>query len=258
MARNSRTTIDLTAAQQSEPARAGDITSREAWLQRSRVVLSPIAPPSVLGLFGFFTATVLFGTNIAGWWGTDTSSVAVFPFALAFGGVTQILACMWSFKARDGLAVAVHGTWGSFWIGYGILNFLYVTGVTTPLPHDLANPGLGIWFVPVCAITTMAALAALGDSLGLFAVFAAAAGGSGILAAGLWAGSPTADHVAGWFLVVAAAAAWYVGSAMMVVSATGRTVLPLGKYRREANVPLAHPVDPFEYAFGEPGVRARQ
>lgn len=86
----------------------------------------------------------------------------------------------------------------------------------------------------------------------------ALAGGAGILAAGLWAGSLTVDHVAGWFLVVAAAAAWYTASAMLLAATSGRTILPLGKYSKAANVPLRQPFAPIEYPLGQPGVRVGQ
>jgi succinate-acetate transporter protein len=240
------------------PDRVSSIEDFDAWYDRSRIVLSPIAAPSILGLFGFFTATIMVGTNLAGWWGGDLSSLSFFPFALIMGGVAQLLAAMWSYKARDGLATAVHGTWGSFWTAWGILQLLYATGVEVPLPLGTVNVGLAIWFVPLCAITMSAALASLGESLGLFTVLAALAGGSGIFAGGLWAGSLTAEHVAGWFFVVSAAAAWYVASAMMMVSATGRTVLPLGKWSKAANVPFDKPIRPIEYPFGDPGVKVGQ
>src|SRR5690348_2256692 len=91
----------------------------------ARIFLQPVAAPSVLGLFGFAGATFMVATNLAGWWGnTTTSPLLLFPFAAIFGGVAQFLAGMWAYKARDALATAMHGTWGSFWIAYGILWWL--------------------------------------------------------------------------------------------------------------------------------------
>ncbi len=262
--RHAASTIDLTqgSARSHRTGENGDATSESAefdsWLDRSRIVLSPIAPPSVLGLFGFFTATIMMGTNLAGWWGNDLSTLSFFPLALIFGGLVQLLSAMWSFKARDGLATAVHGTWGSFWLAWGILHLLYVTGVQSPVPLGTPDAGFAIWFVPLCAITISAALASLTESLGFFGVLAALAGGSGILAAGLWTGSLAADRVAGWFLVIAAAIAWYVATAMMLLAITGRTVLPLGTWSKAANRPLAKPIHPIEYPGGFPGVKIGQ
>src|SRR5438309_10881997 len=88
-----------------------DNTSEEGerWADRTRIVLTPVAAPSILGLFGFFFATLLVGTHMAGWWGSVATTVAVFPVAIFLGGVAQFLAGMWAYRARDGVATAMHG-----------------------------------------------------------------------------------------------------------------------------------------------------
>src|SRR3954449_12532420 len=97
---------------------------------RPRVMLQPIAAPSILGLFGFAGATFIVAANMAGWYGNHTTTPLVLaPFAMVFGGIAQFLAGMWAYRARDGLATAMHGMWGSFWIGYGILNIMLAAHV---------------------------------------------------------------------------------------------------------------------------------
>jgi len=44
----------------------------------------------------------------------------------------------------------------------------------------------------------------------------------------------------------------------MMASTFGRTILPLGKYRRAANVPGEKFVRPLEFELGEPGVKQGQ
>src|SRR5919206_2920742 len=91
----------------------------------TRIFLQPIAAPSILGLFGFAAATFVVAANLAGWYGDHTTTPLVLaPFAAVFGGIAQFLAGMWAYRARDGLATAMHGMWGSFWIGYGILSVM--------------------------------------------------------------------------------------------------------------------------------------
>lgn len=238
--------------------REGQQSDLGVWTDRTRVVLTPLAAPSILGLFGFFIGTIMVGTNLAGWWGTSTSGSTIWPFALTAGGIAQLLAGMWAYRARDGVATAMHGIWGAFWLGYGILQLLIATGVVVATPLGTADPAFAMWFVGLAAVTGMGAFASLAENLSVFAVLAALAGGSGIFAAGLFAGSLTADRVAGWFFVVSAAAAWYAASAMMLAGATGRTVLPMGKWSMAANVPMRAPMEPIEFAHGEPGVRAGQ
>src|ERR671936_1368477 len=79
----------------------------------TRVFLQPIAAPSILGLFGFAGATFIVASNLAGWWGTPKSSLALAPFAAMFGGLAQFMAGMWADKERDAIATLAHGTGGS-------------------------------------------------------------------------------------------------------------------------------------------------
>src|SRR5881398_1460386 len=95
----------------------------------TRVFLQPIAAPSILGLAGFAGATFIVASNLAGWWGTPHSGLVLAPFAAMFGGLAQFLAGMWAYRARDAVATAMHGTWGAFWLAYGILQLLLATHV---------------------------------------------------------------------------------------------------------------------------------
>lgn len=236
---------------------AHDRTEADQWGERARIVLSPIAAPSILGLFGFFAATLLVGSNMAGWWGTAASQTLVFPFALMLGGVAQFLAGMWAYRARDGLATAMHGIWGTFWLAFGLYQLLVTAGrlpaVTMPL-----DVSFGFWFIPLAAITAMGALAALARNVGLFAVLAPLATGSGFAAAGFIGGFSWCLTVAGWLFVFSAGFAFYTASALMLKESYGRTILPTGEYRTAANVPGREDARPVEYPDGMPGSRAGQ
>src|SRR3982751_1647686 len=94
----------------------------------AQTFLQPIAAPSILGLYGFAGSTFIVATHLAKWWGGPEAFLFVFPFAAFFGGLAQFLAGMWAYRARDGLATAMHGTWGAFWLGYGLLFLLVATG----------------------------------------------------------------------------------------------------------------------------------
>src|ERR687886_1720017 len=110
----------------------------------TRIFLQPIAPPSVLGLFGFAAATFIVAANVAGWYGNhDTSPLYLAPFAAVFGGIAQFMAGMWAYRARDALATAMHGMWGSFWIAYGILNLLIATHVLKASAEPWSSTDLG-------------------------------------------------------------------------------------------------------------------
>ena len=218
---------------------------------RPRVMLQPIAAPSILGLFGFAGATFIVAANLAGWYGNATTPGYLFPFAAFFGGLAQFLAGMWAYRARDAVATAMHGMWGSFWMAWGVLQLLVATGVLAT--GGTLDGALGFWFIALGAITISGTLGALAEgSLGVTGVLGTLAAGSIVAAiAFLTAPSTGLEHAAGWVFVVSAALAWYVATAMMLNAAAGRNVLPLFKLHAEQTKPV-------ELAFGEPGIKHGQ
>jgi uncharacterized protein len=224
----------------------------------ARIFLQPVAAPSVLGLFGFAGATFMVSANLAGWFGSTTSSpLFLFPFAAIFGGVAQFTAGIWAYRARDALATAMHGTWGSFWIAYGFLWWLIANHTITP-PTGSTNVPLGYWFIVLAAITLSGTIASMAESGALFSVLGTLTAGSVLLAISYLIGSSTLLAWGAWVLIVSACLAWYTATAMMLTATTGRTVLPMFKRSREHNVPGGHPLVPVQYAEGEPGIKMGQ
>ena len=230
------------------------------WESRARVVLTPVAAPSILGLFGFAAATLMVSSNLAGWWGTTKSLVYLVPFCITFGGVAQFLAGMWSYKARDGLATAMHGMWGSFWIAWGFLELLMAAKVI-PMPAHAAVyfPAFGFWFIMLGLLTGIGAIAAIPRGAGLVGTLGCLSAGSCLLACSFLSGSLAVREAAGWVLVASVGFAIYTAAALLFVEASGgKTVLPLGKRSKEANIPTMRVVDPIEYPLGMPGVKVGQ
>ncbi|MEU6041462.1 GPR1/FUN34/YaaH family transporter [Actinomadura sp. NPDC047616] len=231
------------------------------WEDRTRIFLQPVAAPSILGLFGLATALMMVGAWMAGWYGTGVSPVLLSPFVFMFSGLAQFLAGMWSYRARDGLATAVHGTWGSFWLAFGLLYLLTGVGafpvVLTPVV-GVSNPSFGFWFVALCVITGLTALAALGRNMGMAALLIVLSVGAGFTAAGFWSGAVWPVRIGGWLFVISSVIALYAAAAMLMEDTFGRTILPLGKYRAAANIPGRRAHRPLEYPYGQPGVRIGQ
>ncbi|HEU5035346.1 MAG TPA: GPR1/FUN34/YaaH family transporter [Mycobacteriales bacterium] len=234
------------------------VTPHQVWEARTRIVLSPVAPPSILGLYGFMGATLMVGAWQAGWYGDVTTPIVVFPFAMVFGGIAQFAAGLFSYRARDGLGTAVHGTWGSFWIAFGIFWLLVATHVITAKPLGAPQPNFAMWFVVLTLVTTAAALAALAVNLGQAQVLLFLAAGSGVTAAGFWGGSLWLLHAGGWLFVISAALAWYAATALMLYGTFKRVILPLGALKLSANIPGGQPFDPVAYPEGMPGSRVGQ
>ena len=235
----------------------GAANGRTEWFDRTRVVLQPVAAPSILGLFGFAGATFMVAAHLAGWYGNAASPTYIFPFAAMFGGVAQFTAAIWAYRARDGLATAMHGMWGAFWMAYGIL-FLLVAAGALVVPATGAFPELGYWFLVLAVITGFGWLAAMAENLGIASVLLTLAVGSGLLAVRYLAGGSGWQTAGGWVLVASSFLATYTAAAMMIEGTFGRVVLPLGKPMMKANKPGAQVTRPIQYAAGQPGVRAGQ
>jgi succinate-acetate transporter protein len=222
-------------------------------------MLQPFAAPSVLGLFGFASATFMVALHLTGVYGGTKTNGELWPFAAMFGGVAQFLAGMWAFRVRDVIATAMHGMWGAFWIAFGIFNVLVIAGKLPDHPAgSVSDPAFAMWFWTLMAITAAGALAALAENVALFAVLATLTAGSLFFAIGLSAGSVGWVKVAGWTFVASAILAYYVATSIMLLAGAGKVVLPLGKPKKEANMPGGRPVKPIQLEWAEPGVKKGQ
>lgn len=230
----------------------------EAWLARTRIFLTPIAAPSIMGLFGFMIATAMVGAWQAGWYGGPTTGLILWPFAFFAGGLLQSIAAIVSFRARDAVAVAAHTVWGSFWLGWGTLMLLTTTGALPPIRFGTVNTGFAFWFVVLAAVTLSCTFAAVARSGLLTIVLGTLAAGSALTAAGFWSGSLGTTRAGGVLFVISAAAAWLTATAMMLEGAAGRTIIPLGTWRSNANIPGRMATRPIQHVAGEPGVRVGQ
>ena len=228
------------------------------WVSRSRIFLTPMAAPSIMGLFGFMIGTVMLGAYQAGWYGNAATPLIIWPFAMFAGGIMQSIAAVASLRARDGLAVAVHTAWGSFWVGWGVLQILVTVGLLPAIPLGAANPSFAFWFIVLTLVTGWGALAALAQNMLLFVTLGVLTAASAVTAAGFYAGSLATTQVGGWLYVISAAAAWLVGGALVMENSFGRSIIPLGKWSKRANIPGAKVTDPIAYPAGMPGVKVGQ
>jgi succinate-acetate transporter protein len=224
----------------------------------ARVFLQPIAAPSVLGYFGLSSGLIIFGTWLAGAWGSAASSPGFFEFILVFAGFGQLAAALWSYRARDAVAASIHGAWGAFFTGFGFYWLTTALGTVASPALGTMNQPAGQWFIYMAVITWTTAFAALARGPGLFGTHAVLGTGALIAAVSLITGAAGWQQGAGWVFVAAAALAACQGTALMINSMFGLTILPLFTWRRDENLPGGHPVRPLEFAEGEPGVKAGQ
>lgn len=212
---------------------------------QAQVFLQPIAAPSILGLYGFAGATFMLAAWMAGWYGDANTTLFLAPFAAMFGGLAQFVAGMWAYRARDGLATAIHGTWGAFWLAFGLLHVMWAFGT---VPRALGFPfvEIGVWFIVLAAITWVCFGAAMAESRALTGFVGFLALGSTLGALAFLTGSQWMVMLTGYLLLIAAGFAWYAASALMLEDSFGREVWRLGRSRRTR--------EPVTTGAGEPGV----
>jgi hypothetical protein len=193
---------------------------RSSTRPEARVMLQPVAAPSILGYFALASALIIYGSWLAGWWGTEKDTGAFFPFLLFFGGFGQLAAALWGYRARAAVAAALHGT----------------HTISVP-PRGDEWQSLGEWSIYMAIITWTTAFAALARSPLGFAAQALLGTASAFAAAGFLDGSSGWDDLAGWFFVAAAAVAFAAGAWTMVTGAHD---------------------EPVQYEQGDPGVKVGQ
>lgn len=138
------------------------------------------------------------------------------------------------------------------------MQLLVATHVMAPIAIGSYSPAFAFWFICLTLITAMAFLGALRQNLIVALTLAFLAAGSALTACGFYAASSTVVNAGGWLFVCAAATAWVAASAMMLEHAWGRTIIPLAKWSKGANIPGAQATDPIAYPAGMPGVRVGQ
>jgi succinate-acetate transporter protein len=202
----------------------------------ARIMLQPLAAPSILGYFALGSALIIWGPWFAMAWGTEKDYSAFFPFLLLFGGFGQLAAAMWSYRARSAASAALHGSWAAFFLGLALIYLLAtVHTITIPLRGD-GWQSLGQWMIYMAVISFTTACAALARSLPGFVAQATLGTGATLGAIGLLAGSTGVQQVAGWVFCAAGALAYFVGAMQMVTK----------------------PRDAVEYEHGDPGVKVGQ
>jgi succinate-acetate transporter protein len=215
----------------------------------ARIFLQPIAAPAVLGYFALGSALIIWGSWFAGGWGTERDAGSFFPFLLLFGGVGQLAAALWSYRARAAVAAALHGSWAAFFLGVGLIYLLATTHTIAVPSRGSEWQSLGQWLIYMSVVTWTTAVAALPRSPVEFLAQATLGSGAAIGAAALLSGSPAWEEVAGWAFVAAATFSFYVGAALMLDTVYGKRVLPL--LRRGT-------AEPVQYERGDPGVKVGQ
>ena len=194
-----------------------------------------IADPAPLGLAAFALTTFLLSAINAGWAKTSTG-FDWWGYAIAYGGLVQLLAGMWEFRNRNVFGSTAFSTYGAFWIGVGLwLHFIAPTAT-----HPVAlNRDLGWILLAFAIFNTYMLIISTQLNTAVFLVFLTLELTEIFLFIGNFTTStpalppdPTNSGlivVGGYIGIVTALVAWYTSAAGVLNGIKGRAVIPVGK-----------------------------
>jgi succinate-acetate transporter protein len=195
-----------------------------AWQDIAIKETPPAADPAPLGLAAFALTTFLLSAFNAGW---TKGTVAFLGFALAYGGVAQLLAGMWEFRNRNVFGATAFSTYGAFWIGVAVY-FLLVVPEFKPTAAELGND-LAWISLAFLIFNTYMLLGSLFVSKAVFGVFFTLEVTFLLLAIGHFSSNANLVKAGGIVGVVTAAVAWYASAAGVLNGTAHRILLPVGK-----------------------------
>jgi succinate-acetate transporter protein len=194
-------------------------TTEDAPAVAPAVAAPAIADPAPLGLAAFALTTFLLSAVNAGW-AKNTSGADWLGYALAYGGLCQLLAGMWEFKNKNVFGATAFSTYGGFWIGLGLW------AVLAHAPAAAKDVG---WILLAFAIfNTYMLIFASQLNLAVFLVFLTLELTEIFLFWGILGANSTLVKVGGVVGIVTALVAWYTSAAGVINGMKGRQVLPVG------------------------------
>lgn len=175
--------------------------------------------PAVVGLAGFGMTTLLLQFHNIGICGLGP----VLAMAIIFGGLAQLIAGFMEQKTGNNFGFAVFSSYGSFWIGLGIiwlLNFFEIYKSTTT--------DVGWYLIGWTLLTAIFTIGALFIHKVMTLTFVTLLLGFILLDLGHF-GFPQMNVVAGYELIICALSAWYMMTAIIINDLAGREILKTGK-----------------------------
>jgi succinate-acetate transporter protein len=183
---------------------------------------APIADPGPLGLAAFALTTFLLSVVNAHWTSGNSAGTAFLGYALAYGGIAQLLAGMWEFRNRNVFGATAFSSYGAFWIGL----FVWIRTAPADTGHDLG------WILVAFAIfNTYMLIMSAQVNLAVFGVFLTLELTEIFLAVGNFhdGGTGGLSQVGGYLGVATALVAWYTSAAGVANGLNGRLRVPVGR-----------------------------
>jgi succinate-acetate transporter protein len=179
------------------------------------------ADPAPLGLAAFALTTFLLSLVNAGAVDKGVEPV-VFGMALMMGGIAQLLAGMWEYRAGNTFGATAFSAYGAFWLSFWALVQFYVADI----PKAQVGHAVGLYLLAWGIFTAYMTIASFRVSRAVNVVFCLLTPTFLLLALGEYGGHESIVHLGGIVGLVTAAAAAYTSAAGVTNTTFGRTVLP--------------------------------
>jgi succinate-acetate transporter protein len=198
----------------------------EPAVQRPAAPPSGIANPAPLGLAAFALTTFLLSAAVAHWTNGNATGGSWLGYALAYGGIVQLLAGMWEFRNNNVFGAVAFSTYGAFWIGLWYWARFVSPGA--PVSSAFALRDQGWIFLAFLIFNTYMLILSAQLNRAIFAVFLTLELTEFFGFIGLFA-SLGLLQFAGYVGIVTAFTAWYASFAILSNDMGGRIKLPTGK-----------------------------
>jgi succinate-acetate transporter protein len=183
---------------------------------------APVADPAPLGLAAFALTTFLLSAVNARWTSGNSAGSAFLGYALAYGGLVQLLAGMWEFRNKNVFGATAFSSYGAFWIGL----FVWIKNAPSATGHDLG------WILLAFAIfNTYMLIMSAQINLAVFGVFLTLELTEIFLAIGNFTDGGTGglSQFGGYLGIITAFVAWYASAAGLANGLNGKLRLPVGR-----------------------------
>jgi len=188
-------------------------------------VAAAAANPAPLGLCGFAMTTFVLSTINAGWYAAGATTIVV-GLALFYGGICQLLAGMWEFRAGNTFGATAFTSYGAFWLSFAVI-FIPGFGILAPIPAAAVNTALGLYLLGWTIFTGLMFIATLRTNGALVAVFGFLFVTFLLLAIGKLGPNANVYQWGGYFGVATAILAWYTALAGVLASVKFPFELPV-------------------------------
>lgn len=198
--------------------------------ERAEVPAVATANPAPLGLCGFALTTFVLSSINAGFiipQGIGTT--IVIGLALFYGGLAQMLAGMWEFRAGNTFGATAFTSYGAFWLSFAVIfipGFGVLAAFTGKAAADLGT-AVGLYLLGWTIFTALMFLGTLRSNGALIAVFGLLTLTFLFLAIGALGGASGMTMIGGWLGILTALAAWYTALAGILASGNNAFRLPV-------------------------------